>query len=216
MVAACTAPQILLGWYNGRGPRLFHIAGFVGWMTAFLIMGARRRWLKAYRAGYIPSRWRFSAAELLLMFTGAIFFLGFNAADYRQSQLVHREREQLQALATPALGPEGRLDLEPDGTLQITICDRSFDDQRLQALAELIRERKADADVRRLMFGTGTKTAGTPPRWPGVTDQSVETILQWNQLEWLFIEGTSITAAKREQLLTLPELNELSRETLRE
>jgi hypothetical protein len=216
MVAACTAPQLLVGWYNGRGPRLFFIGGFVGLMTAFMIMGARRRWQKAYRADYVPSRWRFSAAELLLMFTGAIFYLGFTAADYRQSQLIHREREQFQALAAPALGPEGRLGFDSDGALHITICDRSFDDKRLRSLAALIRERKADADVRRLWFGSGAKTARTPPRWPGVTDQSVEVFLRWNQLEWLFIEGTAITAAKREQLLMLPELNELSRESLRE
>jgi hypothetical protein len=64
------------------------------------------------------------------------------------------------------------------------------------------------------MFGTGSKTAGTPPKWPGVTDRSVPFILQWDRLEWLFIEGTAISAASREKLLTLPDLNEISPQSL--
>ena len=85
LIAAIVGAQLLVGWYNGRGPRLYFVAGFACWLTAFTVMGARRRWLKSCNADIAASRWRFSAAELLLIFTGAIAYIGFTAADYRDS-----------------------------------------------------------------------------------------------------------------------------------
>jgi len=141
-------------------------------------------------------------------------WIGFSAADYRESQRVQRERERMQALAAEILGVEGRLDFDSDGSVTIIVCDRSFDDERLSSMAALIGKWDADSKVRQLMFGSGSKTAGTPPKLPGVTDDSVGLILQWDRLEWLFIEGTAISSVGREKLLKLPQLNEFTRDSI--
>jgi hypothetical protein len=214
MVLAWTIPHLLIGWYNGRGPRPLLIAGFVLWVSSIMAMGAHRRWKAARSGRSVDKRWRFSTAELFLIVTGIVAWVGFAAADHRDSLHVYRQREKFSALAAPILGPEGRLGFDSHGDISITICDRSFDDDRLGRLAELIRRKDADANVRSLMFGSGTRTAGTPPRWPGVTDRSVDCILRWKQLEWLFIEGTAITRSKHEDLLELPALHEASRTSL--
>jgi hypothetical protein len=214
MVTVITAPHAVVGWYSGHGPRALHIVGLIFWLSAALLLGAWRRWRRAQGEEVATSRWRFSTGELLLLFSGAILWIGFSAADYRESQRVHREPERMQARAAEVLGIEGRLGFDSDGSMSITVCDRSFDDKRLRSLAALISGWDADSKVRRLMFGSGIKTQGTRPRWPGVTNQSVDLILQWDGLEWLFIEGTAITPAGQEKLLRLPDLNEITRDSL--
>ena len=59
------------------------------------------------------------------------------------------------------------------------------------------------------------KTGGTPPVWPGVTDRRVDLLLEWDELEWLSVDGTAISADGRERLLTLPQLNDSSRNGLK-
>jgi hypothetical protein len=214
IVTAISAPQVLMGWYSGRGLRPLHIVGLMFWLSAALLLGAWRRWRRARGEVVAPSRWRFSTGELLLLFTGAVLWIGFSAADYRESLRVQQERERMQALAAEVLGPEGRLGFDSDGSVSVTVCDRSFDDKRFESLAELIREWDADSKVQRLMFGSGIMTQGTPPRWSGVTDVSVPLILRWDGLEWLFIEGTAISPTSREKLRRLPDLNEITRDSL--
>lgn len=211
MVLTCAGSWLLVGWYNGRGTGPLMIAGLVLYVSSLLAVGSRRRW-KAARVGIkVRKRWRFSMAELILIVTGLVAWFGLFAADHRQSLQVGREREKFSALAAPLLGPEGRLSSNSDGTISVSICDRSFDDDRLRRLADLIHQKDADSSVLSLMFGTGAKTAGSPPRWPGVTDRSVDLIIRWNQLEWMSIAGTDITRPAREKLMSLPALNEVSR-----
>jgi hypothetical protein len=214
IVAAIAVPQVLMGWYSGRGLRPLHLAGLIFWLSAALALGGWRRWRRARGEEVATSRWRFSTGELMLLFTGAILWIGFSAADYQQSQRAQQERERMQARAAEVLGVEGRLGFDSDGSISITVCDRSFDDKRLRSLAALIREWNAESRVRRLMFGSGIKTQGTQPNWAGVTDQSIDLILRWNGLEWLFIEGTAISPAGREKLLTLPDLNDFTRDSI--
>jgi hypothetical protein len=73
---------------------------------------------------------------------------------------------------------------------------------------------RSDATINSLSFGSGRTTVGTPAAWPGITDRSVPLILKWDELEWLSVFGTSISDEGCEQLLTLPRLNEFSREQL--
>lgn len=214
MVLAVTTPSLLIGWYNGRDARPLQIAGLALYFTSIFAAGAHRRWKAAHDGASVKKRWRFSMAELILIVTGIVAWVGFSAADHRQSQQVQREREKLSTLAAPILGPEGRLGFESNGDVSIAIIDRSFNDDRLAALASLIEGHDDACSVQSLMFGTTAKTAGAPLRWPGVTDSSVDLILQWNRLEWLFIEGTDITPAARQKLIALPALHEVSRNSL--
>jgi hypothetical protein len=210
MILALTVSNILTGWYNGRGTRPWMLAALRGWFTTAMIVGARRRWKLARDGTSSGRRFQVSMAEFLLLATGSVAFVGFTAAEHRASSRVFRERERVSALAAPILGPAGRLGYEPNGDITISICDRTFDDDRLDKLASLISQEMKDAPaVTRLMFGSRPNSNGAP-RWPGVTDRSVEVILRWNRLEWLFIYGTAISADGCQELKTLPALNEHS------
>jgi hypothetical protein len=216
MAAGWTAPHLLISWYRGREARPLLLVGALVWITSIMAMGAHRRW-KAARQGETARRgWRFSIAELLLIFTGAIAFLGFTGADYRQSLQVQREQARLRELAAPILGVDGRLEFDSRGRISIIVCDRTFDDARLARLASLVAARGQAAAVTALMFGTSAGASGSPARWPGITDRSAGVILQWNQLELLFIDGTGLTQAARRRLSALPRLYEASRRSLRQ
>jgi hypothetical protein len=206
-----TAAHLMVGWYNGRGVRPLALAGFVFWIATAFGLGARRRWVRARRPELAAGRWKFSFVELLMLFTGLTLFFGFSVADYQESQRYRREQETLQKSSATLLGPDGRIGFEADGSLMISICDRSFDDNRLTQLDALIDDWKHDIGVSRLIFGTGATTGGTPPAWPGVTDRSVAMLLQWDELEWLSLYGTAISKNGRERLLALPRLNKFSR-----
>jgi hypothetical protein len=216
MAAGWTAPHLLISWYRGREARPLLLVGVLLWISSIMAMGAHRRWKAAHQRESPQTPWRFSTAELLLMFTGAIAFLGFMGADYRQSLHVQREQSRLREVAAPLLGPDGRLDFDAAGRVSIVVCDRSFCDARLTQLAALIAEQDQAATVTSLMFGSSANTSVSPPRWPGVTDRSVDLILQWDQLEWLFIEGTDLTHAARQRLSALPRLHETSQRMLRQ
>lgn len=215
MALAWTISSLLVGWYNGRGARPLFLAGMVAWYTSFMIIGARRRWKAARDGTTAGGRLQFSMAELFLIVTGIVALVGFLAAEHRQSLSVHREREKFSALAAPILGPGGRLGFESSGEMTIIICDRSFDDDRLGRLASIISQKEGGAVVKSLVFGSRANSIGAPS-WPGVTDRSLDVIVRWKQLEWLFIEGTAITPAGRQRLLTLPALNETSRNSLQD
>lgn len=214
MVAALTAAHLLVGWYNGRGFRPFALAGFVFWITTAFALGSRRRWIKARRPELALKAWRFSFLELLVLFTGLTLFLGFTIADHHETARVLREQAAFRSSVETLLGVDGRIDFDADGRLMISVCDRSFDDARLVKLAEKIDDWNPNVGVSRITFGTGMKTGGTPPVWPGVTDRSVDLLLEWDELEWLSVYGTAISADGRKRLLTLPRLNDFSRSGL--
>ncbi len=160
-------------------------------------------------------RWyRFSLAELFVIATGLAVFLGFLGADFSQRHADNRQRERLQATTAPVLGPDGQISHQPDGALLISVCDRSFDDQRLIQLARLLNNQSEDYRIYGLLFGSGMQTSSTPPKWPGITDASVPTLLQWEDMEMLLLGGTSITAEGRKRLAELEALDELSRKQL--
>ena len=215
MVAALTAAHLLVGWFNGRGFRPLALAAFVFWIMTALALGARRRWLKERRPELTLELWRFSFLELLVLVTGLTLFIGFTIADHHETARVLREQSAFRASVETLLGVDGRIDFDVDGSLMISICDRSFDDARLAKLAEKIDDWNPNIGVSRITFGTGMKSGGTPPAWPGVTDRSVDLLLEWDELEWLSVYGTAIGADGRERLLTLPRLNDISRDGLK-
>jgi hypothetical protein len=202
---------LLIGWFNGRGFRPLALAGTVFWIMTALALGARRRWIKAQRPELTLELWRFSFLELLVLVTGLTLFIGFTIADHHESARVLRERSAFRSCVETLLGVDGRIDFDIDGSLMISVCDRSFDDARLVKLAEKIDDWNPNIEVSRITFGTGMKSGGTPPAWPGVTDRSVDLLLEWDELEWLSVDGTAIGADGRERLLTLPQLNDFSR-----
>lgn len=214
MVAALTAAHLLVGWYNGRGFRPFALAGFVFWITTAFALGTRRRWIKARRPELALKAWRFSFLELLVLVTGLTLFIGFTIADHHETTRVLREQSAFRSSVEALLGVDGDTGFAADGSLVITVCDRSFDDARLVKLAEKIDDWNPNVGVSRVTFGTGMNTGGTPPVWPGVTDRSVDLMLEWDELEWLSVYGTAIGADGRERLLTLPRLNDFSRRGL--
>ncbi|MCA9231360.1 MAG: hypothetical protein KDA57_11950 [Planctomycetales bacterium] len=182
------------------------------WLLTVMGLGWRRRLKKESDSTY---RWyRFSLAEMFVIATGLAFFVGFSGAEYNQRRAEFRRHEQLQQKVSQVLGPEGRLDFESDGSLAITVCDRTFDDKRLAELANLIHDDAKSKGVSRVLFGTGLRTAGTPPKWPGITDTSVSLLLQWQDIELLSIEGTDISSEGQRQLLKLEKLDEWSRKVL--
>ena len=215
MVAALTAAHLLVGWFNGRGVRPLALAGFVFWITTAFALGSRRRWLKARRPELTLKPWRFSFLELLVLVTGLTLFIGFTIADHHETARVLREHSAFRSSVETLLGVDGRIDFDVDGSLMISVCDRSFDDARLVKLAEKIDDWNQNVSVSRITFGTGMKTGGTPPVWLGVTDRSVDLLLEWDELEWLSLYGTAISADGRERLLTLPRLNDFSRDGLK-
>jgi hypothetical protein len=215
MVAALTAAHLLIGWFNGRGFRPLALAGTVFWIMTALALGARRRWIKERRPELTLEPWRFSFLELLVLVTGLTLFIGFTIADHHESARVLRERSAFRSCVETLLGVDGRIDFDIDGSLMISVCDRSFDDARLVKLAEKIDDWNPNIEVSRITFGTGMKSGGTPPAWPGVTDRSVDLLLEWDGLEWLSVYGTAISADGRERLLTLPRLNDFSRDGLK-
>jgi len=210
-----TGAHLLIGWYNGRGLRPFALAGFVFWIMTAFALGARRRWIKVHRPELTLKPWRFSFLELLVLVTGLTLFIGFSIADYHESARVLREHSAFRSSVETLLGLDGRIDFDVDGSLMISVCDRSFDDARLVKLAEKIDDWNPNIRISRITFGTGMKTGGTPPVWPGVTDRSVDWLLEWDELEWLSVYGTAISVDGRKRLLTLPRLNDISRDGLK-
>ena len=214
VASATTASHLLVGWYNGRGLRPLALAGIVFWITTAVTLGLRRHWLNQRQPELTGRRWKFSTVDLLILVTGLTLFVGFSATEHLESKRLQREQKQLQAQAADVLGPDGRIGFESDGSVTISICDRSFDDDRLGTLAQMIEDWNQDAGVSRLSFGTGMKTGGTPPVWPGVTDRSVDLLLKWDELEWLSVDGAAISDDGHKRLRTLPRLNDLSRRGL--
>ena len=187
----------------------------LGQMVLFLTMMAlmwRRRHRKATDASF---RWhRFSLAEVFVMATGLAVFMGLSGADRNQRRAELQHRKQLEKTALSILGPDGRLSFDSTGSMSIAICDRTFDDMRLVELAELIRDDANPKEVCAVQFATSAATAATPAQWPGITDKSVEILLQWQGIEMLSIDGTGISAEGRIRLLSLGELKEWSRKAL--
>jgi hypothetical protein len=206
-----TGAHWLVGWYNGRGLRPLALVGFLAWVTTAFALSARRRWIKLQRPELALRAWRFSFLELLVLVTGLTLFIGFTIADHHETARVLREQSAFRSSVETLLGVDGRIDFDVDGSLMISVCDRSFDDVRLAKLAEKIDDWNPNVGVSRVTFGTGMKTGGTPPVWPGVTDQSVDLLLEWDELEWLSVDGTAISVDGRKRLLTLPRLNDFSR-----
>lgn len=215
MIAAITVTHLLIGWYNGRGIRPFALAGMAFWLTTVFALGSRRRWIKARRPELALRPWRFSFVELLVVFTGLTLLIGLSITDRQESLKVRREQATLQSSATKLLGLDGRIDFDADGSLMISICDRSFDDARFVTLVQMIDDWNKNAGVSRITFGTGINTSGMPPVWLGVTDRSIDLLLKYDELEWLSVYGTAISADGRERLLTLPRLNDFSRNGLK-
>lgn len=207
--------QLLIGWYNGHGLRPLMLAGLLFWVTTAFALGVRRRRMRAQRPELKLKPWRFSFLEMLVLFTGLTLFIGFSIADYHETARLFRERSAFRSSAEPQLGLDGHIGFAADESLTISVCDRSFDDARLVKLVQMIEAWNQDVGVSRVSFGTGAKTGGTPPVWPGVTDRSVDLLLEWDELEWLSVDGTSISAEGRERLLTLPRLNDFSRNGLK-
>jgi len=208
-VVASTAPAL---WF-GQKIRPLLLVGQMTWILTIMGLVWRRKQKKQTDGSF---RWyRFSMAEMFTIATGLAIFLGLSGADHRQWRAKFRHHAQLQQKVSHVLGPEGRLGFEGDGSLTISVCDRTFDDKRLAELANLIHDDAETDGVSRVLFGTGSRTAGTPPKWPGITDASVEILLQWQGIEMLSIEGTSISAEGRKQLLSLEELEDWSRSLLR-
>ena len=206
--------HLLVGWFNGRGLRLWSYLGFLAFTMSAIVVAFRQRWIYERRPELAAKRLKFSTVDLLILVTGMTLFVGFTAADQLELGREHRERERLKAQAASVLGPDGWIGFEADGSVNIAICDRTFDDARLAKLAAMLRGWRPPAKVGRLMFASGQTTGRTPAAWPGVTDRSVPLMLEWNDLEWLSVHGTSISDAGREELLTLPRLNDFSREQL--
>ena len=198
--------------WSGQNIRPLLLVGQMTWMLT--IMGLIGRRMLRKQTDVLFRWYRFSLTEMFVIATGFAVFAGFSGADYRQRRAEVRHHEQLQQNVSQVLGPEGRLGFESDGSLSIFVCDRTFDDKRLAELAKLIHDDADSYGVSRVLFGTGSQTAGIPPQWSGITDASVEILLQWQGIEMLSIEGTSISAEGRKQLLSLEELDDWSRNTL--
>lgn len=214
MVVVIIASSFITSWYTGRDIRPLMLTGMILYMTTAFALGMRRRWKNARHPQAATSVRKFSLTELLLFVTGLALFVGLLAADRLESQRFQRERAQFQATAANMLGPDGRITFMPDDSLQIAVCARTFDDERFTRLAEMISHWNADTKISGVMFGTGANTNSTPPVWPGFTDQSIAQLMQWKELELLSVHGTAISAAGREQLRSLPLLNEVSQRQL--
>ena len=198
-------------WWSGQPIRPLALVGQMAWMLTVFGLMWRRRLMKEKAPDDTRYRWyRFSLVEMFVIATGLALNMGLMGADHRQRLSTQRERDRLRTVTTEVLGPDGQLGFENDGTVTISVCDRSFDDQRFAELADLIRDYVESNGVSRVGFGTGPRATGTPPRWPGVTDASVDILLGWQELHMLAIQGTGITPAGRERLLRLQNLNEWS------
>jgi hypothetical protein len=210
-VCVFCAASLVVTWCSGRAIRPLALGGQLAWMLTIMGLVFRRRLMKGKAPHDTHDRcYRFSLIEMFVIATGLALNFGLMAADYRQGLSTQRERDSLRSITTEVLGPDGRLGFETDGTMTITVCDRSFDDQRFTKLANLVKDYLKSNEVSCVMFGTGARAAGTPPRWPGVTDASVDILLHWQELHILAIQGTGITPAGRERLLELQHLNEWS------
>ncbi|TWT85800.1 hypothetical protein Pla123a_06070 [Posidoniimonas polymericola] len=176
-------------------------------------LGAVRQIRKARDPAARLSRVSLTEVFVVTSLLAAVFaILG---AEHRQDLRAQARFERFQADASAILGTDGRLGRQSDGTLTIVICERTFDDDRFENLAALLRDAQSPSRVSSVIFGTGV-SGGAPPLWPGVTDASVEVLLQWPDLEWLAIDGTAISPAGRQRLLKLNQLNEHSRKWLSE
>jgi hypothetical protein len=217
MVFCCVfcATSLVLTWWSGQAIRPLALAGGMAWVLALVGLACRRRLMRENAPNDTRYRWyRFSLAEMFVIATGLALNMGLMGADYQQRLSTQRERDRLRTATTEVLGPEGQLGFEYDGTMTISVCDRTFDDQRFAELAGLIHDYVESNGVSRVMFGTGSRTIGTPPRWPGVTDASVDILLGWQKMHMLHIQGTGISPAGQERLLTLQKLDELSQANL--
>lgn len=214
MVISIIASSLASSWYTGRDIRPWTLAGLLLVMSVAFTLGVRRRWRNTRYPQMSTGATSFSLAELLIYVSALAIFLGFLELDRPAAQQFQRERDELQAAAAGVLGPDGRILFMPDGSLHVAICDRTFDDARLARLAEVIDQWKAGAQISELGFGSGANTNNIPPVWPGITDQSIPLLMQWQELELLSVYGTAISENGREQLRTLPRLNRLSQHML--
>ncbi len=200
-------------WWLGQKIRPLLLVGQMIWILT--IMGLVW-WRKLKKQADGSFRWyRFSLAELFVIATGLAVSMGLSGADYSQRRAEFRHREQLQQKVAHILGPDGYLGFGSDGSLTISVCDRTFDDKRLAELANLIHDDAQSNGVSWVLFGTGSRTAGTPPKWPGITDNSVRLLLQWQDIKLLSVEGTNISTKGQRQLLKLEKLDHPSRTALK-
>lgn len=205
--------NLAMSWWLEMEVRPLQIGGTFLWLLAVWGVVLRRRRTKERNPDDPHFRWyRFSLFEIFIVATGGILFFGLNTADYRQRLELHYEQVRLQTAAEDILGPDGSLGFGGDGpgTLSLTICDRSFDDQRLMKLMDLIQDHLETnrIAITGIMFGTSALTTGTPPEWPGITDASLDMILGWQELKTLSVYGTGITIEGQKRLLKLPDLEE--------
>lgn len=214
LMVAIICAVFFSSWNRDRDPRPLILVGMLLYMIVAFALGTRRRWFNAKHPELARSPVRFSLAELLVFATAFAVFSGFLSADLLKPQQIRREHEKLQAATAGVLGPDGQITHEPDGSLQIAICDRTFDDARLARLVEVIFQWEADTKISGVMFGSGANTKNTPPAWPGITDQSVPLLMQWQELKMLSVFGTAISQEGREQLRKLPHLDPRSRAAL--
>lgn len=214
-VTGALAPALVfVGWYRHGGLRLLTLAEFVFAMTVAFAIDSRRRWRKARRPEMTAGSARLSLGGLLILISGLTLFFGLIAAEYQVYQRFRDEVHQLQTNVVKLLGPDGEFGSLTDGSITLLICDRSFDDDRFAKVARLISDWKPDAEISQVIFSSGPATNDTPPAWSGVTDRSVELLLGWRELKWLSVDGSAISAEGRQKLLTLAQLDEISRQGL--
>lgn len=186
------------------------ILGYVAFNAVMESTTIRRHFRAARQGEAIAAKTRRTPADLLLYSTAFAVLVGSCVVNHwqRTNELAHRE--VVDGLIEIALGPGGSVKRDHHGKLQLTVQDPTFDDQRLIEVANLLKEDNPLLGVSRLILSPSPITQA----WPGVTDESVSTLLTWKSLRLLRINGAAISEAGALRLATLPELRDFSISTI--
>lgn len=211
MLSTLAIASIGVTWIIGTKFHLYSLICMAAYMLTIFAIGSRRRWKNSLQSDQSKSPWyRFSIIELLILCTGIAFVFNFAKMEMIEHSSSNTWQQKVSIEAVEYLGIDGRFHFDSNGDINIAICDRGFDDARLREVADFIAQQNLQEHIHSVTFGTGVKTMGTPASWIGITDRSVNCLLQWHKLKVLMLHGTAITLEGKEQLSQIDSLELLN------
>lgn len=177
------------------------IVGYVVFSALTESTTIRRHFRAARQGEAIAAKTRRTPADLLLYSAAFAVLAGSCIVNHWQRSTELARRDTVDELVAAYLGPGGSVKRDHMGRLQFTVEDPTFDDQRLSEVAKLVEE-----DNQRL--GVTVLILSPHGEGPGMTDDSVPTLLSWKSLRMVSISGAAISEEGALRVASLPELHD--------
>jgi hypothetical protein len=176
------------------------VVGYVVFQSLVLFAVIRRHLRAARQGELIAKKTRYTADDLILYAAAFSLVAACLFVNHRQRAAEFARREAIDELVAIYLGPDGSVTRDHRGRLQLTVLDPTFDDKRLSEVAKLVEEDNRRLGVSVLILSPHGETG------PGITDDSVPTLLGWKSLRMVSIHGAAISEEGALRVASLPEL----------